>query len=273
VVVVINVTIGLVQEGKAERAAEALKAMLSATATVLRNGQKVSVPADEVVPGDVIFILSGDRVPADLRLVGSTNLQVQEAILTGESLPVSKAALPPGGVREDAPLGDRLNMCFSGTMAVYGAGTGVAVATGDAAELGRINALVSSVDAKSTPLLDQLEVFGRWIALITVLLAVVTFLISFLARGNVASAAFSEAVSVAVAIIPEGLPAVTTITLALGVRHMAAQNAIIRQLPAVETLGSVSVICTDKTGTLTKNEVSRAWARRRGAQRRRPSCL
>ena len=252
-VVVINVVIGMLQEGKAEEAARAISRMLAATATVVRGGVKRAVPAADVVPGDLLFVASGDRLTADVRFVATASLQTAEGALTGESVPVDKHCEP---VPADAQLGDRACMGFSGTHVVYGQGTGVVTATGDAAELGRINALVSSVDAQTTPLLEQLETFGRWVAGITVALALLTFLISLLARGTPAGAAFSEAVSVAVAIIPEGLPAVTTITLALGVRHMAAQSAIIRQLPAVETLGSVSVICTDKTGTLTRNEMT-----------------
>ena len=226
---------------------------MSTTATVIRDGKKRTVDAEELVPGDLIFIVSGDRVPADTRLVNSTNLQIMEAILTGESVAAEKSVAP---VAPDVQLGDRKNCTFGGTMVVYGQGTGVVIATGDSAELGKINALVSSVEQQSTPLMDALEVFGQWIAGITLLLAIATFLISHLARGNGPSRAFSEAVGVAVAIIPEGLPSVTTITLALGVQAMARNKAIIRQLPAVETLGSVGVICTDKTGTLTKNEMT-----------------
>ena len=168
-VIVINVMIGLIQEGKAEKAAEAIKAMLSTNATVIRGGQKLTIPAEQVVPGDIIFVLSGDRIPADIRILSSTNMQVQEAILTGESVPVEKST---AAVQEEAQLGDRKNVGFSGTMVVYGQGTGVVIATGDAAELGKINALVSSVESQSTPLLDQLEIFGRWVAVITIVLAV-----------------------------------------------------------------------------------------------------
>ena len=226
---------------------------MSTTATVIRDGKKRTLDADELVPGDLVFIQSGDRIPADVRLIVATNLQVMEAVLTGESVAVEKVT---SAMAADAQLGDRKNCAFGGTMVVYGQGTGVVIATGDAAELGKINALVSSVEAQSTPLMDSLEVFGQWIAGITLLLALATFLLSYLARGNTPSKAFSEAIAVAVAIIPEGLPSVTTITLALGVQAMARQKAIIRQLPAVETLGSVGVICTDKTGTLTKNEMT-----------------
>ena len=252
-VVVINVAIGMAQEGKAEKAADAIKAMMSPTATVIRDGKKRTVDADELVPGDLVFVQSGDRIPADLRLIVSTNLQVMEAVLTGESVAVEKVT---SVMAADAQLGDRKNCAFGGTMVVYGQGTGVVIATGDAAELGKINTLVSSVEAQTTPLMDSLETFGQWIAGITIFLALATFLISYLVRGNTPAKAFSECVGVAVAIIPEGLPSVTTITLALGVQAMARQKAIIRQLPAVETLGSVGVICTDKTGTLTKNEMT-----------------
>jgi P-type E1-E2 ATPase len=176
---VINVLIGLVQEGKAEKAAAAIKAMLAPTATVVRGGSRVGVPAEDVVPGDVVFIRSGDRVPAGVRLIEIASLQVQEAMLTGESLPVQKARL---AVAQDAQLGDRTCLAYGGTLVVYGQATGVVVATGDAAELGRINAMVSGVESASTPLLDALEVFGRWLAALTVVLAVVAFLVAYLAR-------------------------------------------------------------------------------------------
>jgi len=191
--------------------------MMSTAATVIRDGKKRTVDAEELVPGDLVFIQSGDRVPADTRLVNSTNLQIMEAVLTGESVASEKDTKP---LPADAGLGDRKNCTFGGTLVVYGQGTGVVIATGDSAELGKINALVAAVEQQSTPLMDALEVFGQWIAGITLLLALATFLISYLARGNTASRAFSECVGVAVAIIPEGLPSVTTITLALGVQAM-----------------------------------------------------
>lgn len=251
-VIAINVAIGIIQEGKAEKAAEALKAMLSQNAMVLRDGERKSIGAALLVPGDIVLLQSGDRVPADVRIVAATNLQVQEAMLTGESLPVTKRV---GAVAPDAALGDRKNMAFSATLVMSGTATAVVVETGDFAEVGRISALVASVDNKAmkTNLLVQLEVFGRWISIVVLIIAVVQLLVAHLARGVDIGGSFQNSVAVAVAIIPEGLPAVVTITLALGVSAMARKKAIIRQLPAVETLGSVTVICSDKTGTLTKN--------------------
>jgi magnesium-transporting ATPase (P-type) len=252
-VVIVNVVIGVLQEGKAEKATDAIKSMLSPSATVVRKGERCTVEAKLLVPGDVIFIISGDRLPADVRWVLVNNLQVMEAILTGESLPAVKDLRPAA---PDAGLGDQTCMGFSGTLAVYGQALGVVVATGDRAEIGKINTLVSNVANVKTPLLEQLEEFGTYLSIFAIILAVITFVVSFVVRGQSGVNAFRDAMTVAVAIIPEGLPSVVTITLALGVQHMAVNKAIIRQLPAVETLGAVSVICSDKTGTLTKNEMT-----------------
>ncbi|KIY95681.1 ATPase, P-type (transporting), HAD superfamily, subfamily IC [Monoraphidium neglectum] len=253
-VVVINVIIGLAQEGKAEKAAEAIKAMLSSTATVIRDGGKrSSVDASELVPGDIVFVKSGDRLPADLRLVEVTNLQVQEAMLTGESVSISKNLIP---VAEASGLGDRKCMAFSATTVSAGQGLGVVVATGDNAQIGQINKLVSQVESTKTNLIIQMEILGRWLATIVVLIALGAFLLAFLLAKEGFVHAFESAVAIAVAMIPEGLPALVTIVLALGTKKMADQKAIIRQLPCVETLGSLTVICSDKTGTLTKNEMT-----------------
>jgi magnesium-transporting ATPase (P-type) len=261
-VVLINAIIGFLQEGKAEKALDAIRRMLSHQATVLRDGRRIAVAAEELVPGDVVFLQSGDRVPADLRLLGVKGLQVQEAALTGESLAVHKA-VPP--VAEGAALGDRTCMAYSGTLVTFGQGTGAVVATGDETEIGRISELLARVETLTTPLLRQMDRFGRWLTLAILLLAAFAFLAGILWRGYSADEMFLAAVGLAVAAIPEGLPAIVTITLAIGVQRMAARNAIVRRLPAVETLGSVTVICSDKTGTLTRNEMTvRALVTARG---------
>jgi magnesium-transporting ATPase (P-type) len=252
-VVVINAVIGFIQEGKAERALEAIRSMLSLHASVVRGGKKSNLPAEALVPGDIVFLQSGDKVPADLRLIRVKNLQAQEAVLTGESLAVEKA---PDPVPETAELGDRSSMAYSGTLVTYGQATGVVVATGEATEIGRISSMLAEVETLTTPLLQQLAVFGRRLTIAIVAVAALTFGFAVLIQRYSASDSFLAAVSLAVAAIPEGLPAIMTITLAIGVQRMARRNAIIRRLPAVETLGSVSVICSDKTGTLTRNEMT-----------------
>lgn len=252
-VVIINAIIGFVQEGRAERALEAIRSLLSNNAIVLREGLRVCLPAEDLVPGDVVIIQSGDKVPADLRLLRARTLRVQEAILTGESVPVDKTTDPAGIA---APLGDRTGMAFSGTLVTYGQGTGVVVATGDRSEIGRVSTLLSQVHSLTTPLLRQMAVFGQWLTGAILLLAAATFALGTLAHGFPAADMFLAAVGLAVAAIPEGLPAIMTIALAIGVERMARRHAIIRRLPAVETLGSVSVICSDKTGTLTRNEMT-----------------
>lgn len=200
-VVVINVSIGMVQEGKAEAAAQALKAMLAARATVVRGGHRLAVDASEVVPGDVIFVQSGDRAPADARLLTLSSLGVGESMLTGESLPVRKTL---DTVPADAPLGDRKNMLFSATLVQQGQGTAVVTATGDQAEIGRINAMVSAVEDEPTQLQQSLELFGRYIAVATILLAVASFLIIKVGRNRSTNEAFLSSVGIAVALIPEG---------------------------------------------------------------------
>jgi magnesium-transporting ATPase (P-type) len=252
-VVVINAVIGFVQEGKAERALDAIRDMLSPTATVMRDGRRVVLPAEDIVPGDVVLLQSGDKVPADLRLIRTKGLQIQEAVLTGESLPVEKATVP---VDEGAALGDRTSVAFSGTLVTRGQASGIAVATGDRTEIGHISALLGRVEVLTTPLLRQMGAFSRWLTIAILLLAVVTFIFGIVARGYDAAEMFLAGVALAVAAIPEGLPAIMTITLAIGVQRMAKRNAIVRRLPAVETLGSVSLICSDKTGTLTRNEMT-----------------
>jgi magnesium-transporting ATPase (P-type) len=252
-VVLINALIGFIQEGKAESALEAIRNLLSPQATVLRDGRRRVLSAEELVPGDVVLLQPGDKVPADLRLLGAKSLQIDEAALTGESVPVEKDPRPAPG---DAALGDRHSMAFSGTLVTYGQGRGLVVATGDATEIGRISDMLAQVAPLTTPLLRQLAGFGRMLTIAILAIAGLTFLFGVLVRDLAPSEMFLAAVSIAVAAIPEGLPAIMTIALAIGVQRMAARHAIIRRLPAVETLGSVTVICSDKTGTLTRNEMA-----------------
>jgi len=252
-VVLVNAVIGFVQEGKAEDALRAIRNMLSSHAMVLRDGRHVSLPAEQLVPGDVVLLQSGDKVPADLRLFRAKSLQIQEAVLTGESVAVEKGT---DAVTEDAALGDRLCMAYSGTLVTHGQANGVVVATGAATEIGRISGLVSRVQTLTTPLLRQMAVFSRWLTGVVLGLALAMFAFGVLVRDFSAAEMFMTVVGLAVAAIPEGLPAILTVTLAIGVTRLAGRNAIIRRLPVVETLGSVSVICSDKTGTLTRNEMT-----------------
>ncbi len=252
-VVLINAIIGFVQEGKAESALSAIRNMLSLSATALREGKKVTLAAEELVPGDIVFLQSGDKVPADLRLLDVKNLRIDESTLTGESEAVEKSTAP---VAEDSVPGDRLCMAFSGTLVVYGQAEGIVTTTGQLTELGKISALLNRVDTLDTPLQRQLAQFGNWLTLAILLLAAASFAFGVYVRGYTLDEMFMAMVSIAVAAIPEGLPAVVTITLAVGVQRMAKRNAIVKNLPAVETLGSVSIICSDKTGTLTQNEMT-----------------
>ena len=254
-VVVINAIVGFLQEGKAERALEAVANMLSPTAAVVRDGQRDSVAAEELVPGDIVLLEAGDKVPADLRLVEATRLQIDEAMLTGESVPASKS---DAAVAQDAVLGDRNSMAYSGTFVTGGQAVGLVVATGADTELGRINAMLTEVQTLVTPLTRQLDQFGRWLTVAILVLAAATFAFGALTPdipGHSLVELFMATVGLAVAAIPEGLPAIVTITLAIGVQRMARRNAIIRRLPAVETLGAITTICSDKTGTLTRNEM------------------
>lgn len=252
-VVLLNAVIGFVQEGRAESALDAIRAMLSPNATVIRSGQRKTLGAEGLVPGDLVLLGPGDKVPADLRLVRTRNLRADEAALTGESVPVAKS---PHAVASETVLGDRSSMVFTGTLVVAGQGAGVVVGTGGATELGRVSALVRSVDTLKTPLLRKIDVFARRLTFVILVLSAAIFGFAVTVRDYAPEEAFLVIIGVAVAAIPEGLPAVLTIALAIGVRRMAARKAIIRRLPAVETLGSVSVICTDKTGTLTRNEMT-----------------
>ena len=252
-VVVVNAVIGVIQEGKAEKALDAIRNMLSHHAMVRRDGDFVTIPADELVPGDIVHLQSGDKVPADLRLIAAKELRVDEALLTGESLPVGKQTEPvPAG----ATIADRKSLAYSGTLVTYGTATGIVVETAEQTEIGHINAMLREVETLTTPLLRQIDEFGRWLTFAIVAIAAATFMFGIFFRGYTAVDMFMASVGLAVAAIPEGLPAIMTITLAIGVQQMARRHAIIRLLPAVETLGSVTVICSDKTGTLTRNEMT-----------------
>jgi magnesium-transporting ATPase (P-type) len=227
--------------------------MLTHEASVLRDGRRLTIPVESLVAGDVVLIEAGDRIPADLRLLRATNLRIEEAVLTGESAPADKSSDP---VAPDAPLGDRASIAYSGTLVASGQGAGLVVATAAATELGRISALVGGVESLTTPLLRQMDAFAKRLTIVILAVAACVCAFAALVRGYEIEHAFMAAVGVAVAAIPEGLPAVMTITLAIGVRRMAERNAIIRRLPAVETLGAVSTICSDKTGTLTLNQMT-----------------
>ncbi|HRF03858.1 cation-transporting P-type ATPase [Accumulibacter sp.] len=252
-VVLINAVIGFIQEGKAEKALEAVSAMLASRATVLREGERHEIDASLLVPGDIVFLESGARVPADLRLLRVKNLRINEAALTGESVPAEKRTQ---AVANEAAIGDRLCLAFSGTVVSFGQGQGLVVATGQATEIGRIGLLVGATRTLATPLTRRLDQFARQITLFILVVGLVTFLYGHLVHEMPVLEIFLAVVGLAVAAIPEGLPAIVTIVLAIGTRVMARQNAIVRRLPAVETLGSVTVICSDKTGTLTKNEMT-----------------
>jgi magnesium-transporting ATPase (P-type) len=251
-VVLINALLGFFQEGKAEKALDAIRNMLSAEARAVRGGETRLVPAEELVPGDVVLLESGDKVPADLRLTAAKNLRTEEAALTGESVPTDKSTDP---VSAKATVGDRASVAFSGTLVVFGRATGVVVGTGSDTELGRINQMLQSVSALETPLLRQIKKFGFTIATVTLAVGAAVFAYGHWVRDMPFRDIFSAVVAIAVSFIPEGLPTIITVTLAIGVQRMAQRNAIVRSLPAVETLGSVSRICSDKTGTLTLMEM------------------
>lgn len=253
IVVVVNAIVGFVQEGKAERALDAIRDMIAPHTVVVRDGERHTVDARGIVPGDVVVLEAGDKVPADIRLLRARGLTADEAILTGESVPAEKRE---DAVPAETVLGDRLPILHSGTLVTTGQGHGIVVATGSHTEIGRISGLISNVQTLTTPLLHQINAFGRlftWFAIVT---AAIVFFFAVLVRSYDWLDALMVVVALAVGVVPEGLPAVITITLAIGVRRMAARNAVVRRLPAVETLGATSVICSDKTGTLTKNEMT-----------------
>ncbi len=251
--VFVNAGIGFVQEWRSGRAIAALSAMVAESTTVLRDHRPQTVPAESLVVGDVVILAGGDKVPADLRLIETRNLRAEEAALTGESVPVIKQT---DAVAAEAALGDRLCLAFAGTHVTQGGGRGVVVATGGATELGRINALLQAASSLQTPLTRQLAKVGRWITAGVLALSATLFAYAVWGKGGDLGGAAFTAITLAVAAIPEGLPAIITIALAIGVRRMASRRAVVRQLPAVETLGSTSAICTDKTGTLTRNEMT-----------------
>jgi magnesium-transporting ATPase (P-type) len=251
-VVILNALLGFFQEGKAEKALESIRNMLSAEARMLRGGETRMIAAEQLVPGDIVLLESGDKIPADLRLIDAKNFRTEEAALTGESVPADKST---EAVSANATVGDRECMAFSGTMVVSGRATGVVVATGNETELGRINALLAGVSALETPLLRQIKTFGYAITAVIAVVGALVFAYGKWVKGMDFVELFQAVVGIAVSVIPEGLPAIITITLAIGVQRMAQRNAIIRRLPAVETLGSVSRICSDKTGTLTLMEM------------------
>ena len=251
-VVLVNAAIGYVQEAKAVSAIEALSQAMTTGARVVREGETVDVPATEIVPGDLVLLQAGDKVPADLRLLRTRDLRIDESALTGESVAVEKDTL----VRErDTTLADRTDIAYASSLVTYGTGAGLVIATGDSTEVGRISRLIAEAETLQTPLTKKIAAFSRILLIVILALGAVTFVVGML-RGETAAEMFKAAVALAVGAIPEGLPAAVTITLAIGVNRMARRRAIIRHLPAVETLGSTTVICSDKTGTLTENQMT-----------------
>ncbi len=252
IVVILNAIIGVAQENKAEKSLEALQKMSSHAAKVMRDGKLIVVPSKDLVPGDLIILETGDYIPADLRIVEAINLKSQESAMTGESVPVDKTADP---IHEDAELGDRKNMLFSSSLVTYGRGKGIVVGTGMNTEVGKIAKMIDETDESQTPLQIKLNNLGKTLGIVALLLCAIIFVVGLL-YGKEPVHMFMTAVSLAVAAIPEGLAAVSTIVLAIGVQRMVKKNAIVKKLPAVETLGCASVICSDKTGTLTQNKMT-----------------
>ncbi|MBZ9606905.1 cation-translocating P-type ATPase [Clostridium estertheticum] len=254
IVIIINATVGIIQESKAEKALDALKKLSTPKAVVRRDGQLKEIPSNEVVPGDIIIIDAGRYVPCDLRLIETANLKIEESTLTGESVPVDKdASLVLTG--DDIPLGDQKNMLFMSTLATYGRGIGVAVSTGMNTQLGKIAKMLDEKVDDQTPLQKKLAELGKYLGIGALLICALMFIVGVLQKRDLFEMLLTS-ISLAVAAIPEGLPAIVTIVLAMGVQKMIKKNAIVRKLPAVETLGSVNIICSDKTGTLTQNKMT-----------------
>ena len=254
VVIALNATVGVVQEKKAANALEALKNMTAPTARVLREGEESVVPASELVPGDIVYLEDGCIVPADIRIIQDSNLKVQEAALTGESVPSEKDG--PTVLPEDAPLGDRVNMAYSSSIVMYGNATGIVVGTGMNTEVGKIANLLDEQDETDTPMKRKLNSVGKTLSLVGLIVCVLVLGISLIRDYTKWVSMIMTAISLAISIIPEGLPATSTIIMALGVQRMAKKNALVKSLPAVETLGSATVVCCDKTGTLTLNKMT-----------------
>ena len=252
-IVILNATLGVIQERRAEQALAALKKLAAPEAHIIRDGSRKIIPANQIVPGDIVLLESGNYVPADVRLLEALNLRIDEAALTGESVPVQKDAT--ARLETDIPLGDRKNTAFMGTLVSYGRGKGVVISTGMQTQIGMIAEMLSSVEQESTPLQKRLDQLGKTLGWAASAVCALVFLVGWL-RGYNPLDMFIIAVSLAIAAVPEGLPAIVTISLALGMREMIKHNALIRRLSSVETLGSATVICSDKTGTLTQNEMT-----------------
>ena len=253
IVVILNAIIGVVQESKAEKSLEALQKLTDHASKVIREGNLTVVPAKDLVPGDIVVLDTGDFIPADIRLVEAVNLKSQESSLTGESMPVEKNTEKI--VDPEVGIGDRVNMLFSSSLVTYGRGKGIVVETGMTTEVGKIAGMINETEKQETPLQNKLNKLGKTLGIAALLICVFIFVIGLL-QGKEPIHMFMTAVSLAVAAIPEGLAAVSTIVLAIGVQKMVKKNAIVKRLPAVETLGSSTVICSDKTGTLTQNKMT-----------------
>lgn len=253
IVVLVNAGIGYFQENKAEQALDNIRKKLSHTARIIRDGKRIEIAAADLVVGDLVILRTGDKIPADLRLIKANSLRVEESALTGESVPTGKNIET---LRDDTPLGDRSNMVFSTTMVSAGTGMGIVIATGAATEIGKINHMLSEVQPLTTPLLREMMVFGKQVSIVIIVISVLIFLFGYFMQNYETEVLLLSVIGLAIAVIPEGLPAILSIILAIGVQNMANRKAIVRTLPSVETLGAVSVICSDKTGTLTKNEMT-----------------
>ncbi|MBT6045167.1 HAD-IC family P-type ATPase, partial [Candidatus Woesearchaeota archaeon] len=251
-ILIFNAVFGFIQEYKAERSIELLRKLTTLNTKVIRDNKQIEIPSSQIVPGDIIVLESGDKVPADLRLIEVNNLQTDEAALTGESNPITKTI---DSLAKSAPLAERKNMLFSGTSIVRGNGKAVVVLTAMRTEIGKIADMVQKAEKSETPLQKKLKEFGKFLGYITILISILVFIIGVI-RGMDLFEIFLTAIALAVAAVPEGLPAIVTICLALGVQRMVKRNALIRRLASIETLGCITVICSDKTGTMTKNEMT-----------------